>query len=179
MAIDYTRNEVDVLIDLIRTGNARKPLSTAQVTFGSPQVFTALPSVNRNTVVMATAIPGRGYKDNAAFYYNRVPLPAFVPPDQADILTFEAGEFTTLSELLPELNERLSINLTPAMIYEASLSSFPIRDGEDFQEVVLKVRPNSLVYLEQLTIKLARSLIDLTVAIPDPTLDGLIYASPE
>jgi hypothetical protein len=177
MDIDYTRSEVDVLIDLIRNDNGNKPLSSAQVTFGTPTTFNPLPTVNRNTVIMATAIPGLGFRDSTSFYYNRVRLIDFIPPNAPSILTFDKGEYTVLSDLLPELNERLNTNITADKIIEQTLPALS-GDDEDFVSVDLVMRPNSVVYLGQLTLKVTRSLVDLATLITIPNLSGLTYSPP-
>lgn len=178
MTIDYTRNEIDVLIDLIRDDNNRRTLTTGQATFGRPNVFTPVPNVDRNTVVIATAIADRGYSGSQKFYYNRQPLQKFVPGDDPDVLTFPQGTATKLSQLLPELNRRLNIKLTPEKIVEQTLPVFTNDDHHDTAEVVLSMQSDSLVYINQLTLVIKRPTQLLINAIPDPDMDGLYYAPP-
>lgn len=175
MATDYTRDEIDVVIDLIRRGNGNKALSNVMVTFGNPNVFTPTPEIDRNTLVVGTARPGFMYRGSQSFYYNRVPLTKFVEPGVTN-LDFDPDGKLKISDLLPELNERLSINLKSNRIIDSGL---PVLGEDDVSvDVQIQVLPISMVYLGNLLVKLKRPDNDLVVAIPDPVLDGLVYAPP-
>jgi len=177
MAIDYTRNEIDLLIDLIREDNERKPLTTGQVTFGAPNNYTPTQGVNRNTSIIATAIAGRGYSGSQTFYYNRVALSRFVPEYPVDILDFETSEYTKLSQLLPELNERLKIKLTADKIVDATLPVFD-DDSPTYIDVPLTVAPNSLCYTGTIILRVHPDWIPLSDVIISRDYDALIYAAP-
>lgn len=176
MTIDYTRNEIDILIDLIRDDNSRKTLTTGQVTFGSPSEFAPIEGVDRNTVIIATAISGRGYTGSQPFYYNRLPLSAFVPTGDPEVLTFQKGDRVKLSELLPEINARFKINLTADKIVDANLPDISEIDADDIQ---LAMQPNSLVYTDTLMLRIENDLTPLSEVITKPDLDGLEYEPPQ
>lgn len=175
MATDYTRDEIDVLIDLIRRDNSNKALHPLMVGFGNPQVFTPTVEIDRNTMIVATARPGYQYRGSQTFYYNRVPLSKFVEPGVTD-LTFDPFGKQFVSDLLPELNERLGTNLTANRIIDFNLPS--IQDDAGGEDVLIQVLPASLVYKDSLLVKIVRDSNDLYFAIPDPQMDGLVYAAP-
>lgn len=175
MATDYTRDEIDVVIDLIRRDNSNKALSNVMVTFGNPNVFTPTEEINRNTMVVGTARPGFMYRNSQSFYYNRVPLTKFVEPGVTN-LDFDPDGKLKISDILPELNERLNINLEADRIIDSGLPV--LGDQEVSVDVQIQVLPTSMVYLGNLLVKLKRADNDLVVAIPDPILDGLVYAAP-
>lgn len=153
MPIDYTRGEINVVIDLIRQDNLNRPLSPGQVTFGSPSIFIPVTGVDRNTVVRATAIPGRGFRNSQTFYYNRVKLEDFVDGDLPDQLVYDIDGEATLSDLLPAINERYSINLTVDRIINKTLPEFV--DGQ--ADVILGVVPASMVYIGTITLHLLQA----------------------
>ena len=175
MATDYTRDEIDVLIDLIRRDNSNKALSNVMVTFGNPGVFSPTPQINRNTLMVATARPGYMYRGSQTFYYNRVPLNEFVEVGVTNLDFDPVGKFF-ISDLLPELNRRLNINLKAERIIDGTLPVIP--DNATEVGVQIQVLPTSMVYLGALLVKLKRDDNDLVVAIPDPMMDGLTYAAP-
>ena len=178
MPTDYTRSEIEVVVDLIRKDNQDRPLTSGQITFGRPSVFTPIPGFDRNTIVVATSIPGRGFRGNQTFYYNRVPLSKFVPPDSPEILYFDDSELTKVSELLPELNRRLKTNITPDKVIEQNLPVFGEGDPRPYADVSLMMRNESLVYTDQVILRILRGDIDLTTIIPVTELTGLTYAPP-
>lgn len=173
MAIDYTRNELDVLIALIRQDNGNKPLSASQVTFGNPNVMTAQPNVNRNTLVVATAIADRGYSGSQTFYYNRLPLSVFIDEDTMS-KTFKITKEKLLSELLPEINRRYKINLTVDKIVDKALPSFE-DDTRAYVDLELKASPMSLVYLDSIVLRIEPEVVALKAAVAQTQLTGLTY----
>lgn len=175
MATDYTRDEIDVVIDLIRRGNGNKALSNVMVTFGNPNVFTPTEEINRNTLIVGTARPGYLYRGSQSFYYNRVPLTKFVEPGVTN-LDFDPDGKLKISDILPELNERLGINLKPDRIIDSGLPV--LGENETSVDVQIQVVPISMVYVGNLLVKLKRAENDLVVAIPDPIMDGLVYEAP-
>lgn len=178
MAIDYRRSELECLIDLIRQDNQNKALSSNQVTFGVPNALTPEPEQEKNTVIVATAIPDRGFLPSShPFYYTRLPLSEFVDP-ASGIPVFNKGDAQVLSELLPQINEALKINLTPEKIFDQQLPAFEPEDNEFYVDIQLKVRPTSLVYLDAIAIRIVGPLIPLPSVITELTLPGLTYAPP-
>lgn len=174
MAIDYTRNELDIVIDLIRQDNENKRLTVGQVTFGPPNVFTPTEVIARDTVILATSVPGKGYKGPQTFYYNRVPLIDFVDQTIPDQLTFEIATETTLADLLPQINTRYSINLTIDKIVNKDI---PPYDNTGFAEVVLTAVGTSLVYEDSITLEITQLKIPLSSVILYTALTGFAYDS--
>lgn len=174
MTIDYTQPEIKCLIDLIRQDNGNKSLTAAQVTFGTPSVYTPIPGVTRNTIIVGQATAISGMEGNQSFYYNRIPLIDFINPLSMSTL-FEIDGETKLSDLLPAINARFNINLSASKIYDLSLPSFA---GNDTPSVQLKVTPDSMVYLGQITLTIKATNPDLADYLPVTELQGLTYEPP-
>jgi hypothetical protein len=177
MASDYTKSEADIIVDLIRQDNGRKPLTSSMVTFGTPNVYVPQPGVNRNTVVVVTARPGQTLEGSHSYYYNRVPLAQFVNPNVPDILDFVIEGETKLSELLPRINERLNINLGVSKIFDRDIPDF-MAIGSAGEDIELKVTSNSLVFLNSIIIHVKPELIPLGAIIKTKVMSGLTYAPP-
>lgn len=171
MAIDYTRSEIDVVIDLIRQDNQNRTLTSSQVTFGTPSVFTPVGGVNRNTLMVGTAVAGRGYEGSQSFYYNRVRLVDFVDPETTS-LAFTITDEVNLSDLLPAINERLNINLLASKIIDKPL---PDLSSVLSANIELKVTFDSMVYLGSLILEVKPELIPLSAYLPVTDLSGLTY----
>ncbi|MNF64210.1 hypothetical protein D3C85_249410 [compost metagenome] len=171
MAIDYTRSEIDVVIDLIRQDNQNRTLTSSQVTFGTPSVYTPIPGVDRNTLMVGTAVAGRGYEGSQSFYYNRVRLVDFVDPESMS-LEFTITDEVNLSDLLPAINERLNINLTASKIIDKPL---PDLSAHLSANIELKVTFDSMVYLGSLILEVQPNLIPLSAYLPVTELNGLTY----
>lgn len=165
---DYTLSPAQLLLDLINAQN-RYQVSPDSVTFGVPQPVNSH-LIPRNTTLLLTAIPGGPYHGQRPVYYNRVPLADFVTDTTR--LVFTRDHLESFADLVAELNALLNINLTPDD-YEPG--EIPSVDGD----VVIKVKPGSLVYLGELTLSVVtEDLRDLAVVIYDEVMEGLTYDGP-
>lgn len=164
MTIDYRQDEVDVLIALIRRDNMNKPLSRHQVWFGEPQPSAPTPTNIHDTTVVATAVEGAGLSGKLPFYYTRMHLSDFLFGIENAVMVNVSTE-TKLSEILPNINQQLSINVPVDKIVD--------RDIRDLDEVSLRVRDNSYIYAGSLMVYLVRDgNIPLGNAILISELDG-------
>lgn len=152
--IDFTLNEPDVLVGLIRRDNGGQILTAGQIRFGLPQVFVPMPTVQRNTQIIVDALEGSLYTGSRAFFYDRVDINAFTANHTVD-LTFTITNETVVTDLLPALNQRLGVNIAydsvindplPLLSLSDPITTFPIR-----------IAPTSLVYLGELVVILKRS----------------------
>lgn len=137
MATDYTKDELEIVVGLVREENENKPLTLDQVTFSEPQAIVPNP---KNTMVAISAVPRMGYGGSQVFYYDRVPLTDFLQ-EGVDTITIQKGSENLLSELLPRINERLAIKLAADKIEDQLL---PV--SEEPVIVTLAVRNTSHVY---------------------------------
>jgi|SRR5690554_1458553 len=173
MSNDFTKREVEVLIEQIVRDNPGYPLTPAMVTFGTPYVFTPTDRIPRNTSIVATAIEGAGYEGSTTFYYNRVALTDFVDWGVTD-LTFVVDGERFFSDLLPQINARLNIRLDPERMFDEPLPDFSPGQPQAV-DVTITARPDSLCYIGSLTIRVVNSGIELEDVILDTALDGLEY----
>lgn len=170
MNTDYTRDELSIVIDLIRGINTTYPLSPTMVTFGLPAVFAPTTEYPRNTKLIASAIPGRGYIGPQTFYYNRVPLSGFISPMTPVIFTITNE--TLKSDLLPQINQRFKINLTQQNIIDGPLPDLA-GQGIFQQDIEIQAGPNSLVYIGSLPLIIAPDVIPLSQLVSNTDLSGL------
>jgi hypothetical protein len=177
MATDYTLDEDSVVIDLIRTQNPGQVLTSSLVTFGFPNVNVPSQQFPHDTLIVATAIPGRRYSGSQSFNYNRVPIAEFVDPRLPNQTTFVIANERTLADLLPVINERYDIRLTADKIINHSIPNFQDQGIAEF-EVELEIAPNSKVYKDAMVIKLVPELIPLSAVIKNRHFDGLTYQPP-
>ena len=177
MTTDYTRGEADIIVDLIRQDNQRKPLTSAQVTFGVPNVFIPRPNADRNTMVVVTARPNQTFEGSYDYYYNRRELGDFVDPRQPAFKTYVIDGETRLSELLPRINARMNINLTVDKIFDADIPDFDAI-GSAGEDIELKVTSTSLVFLGSIMLHLKPEVAPLSSVIRIKRLTGLTYQAP-
>lgn len=169
---DFTKEDKQIIIDLV---NAKVPglaLTPELVTFGLPTVQ----AVNgRNTKLTITAVPGSGYKNFKDLEYNRVDL-AVIPGARSK--EFPAGDAELISELIPEINAAYGLNLSANDFVDGPLPVF-VGEPNEKKDFVLTANADSLVYRGTLTLTLVAEDLDLAVLISDPVLDGLEYTQPE
>lgn len=177
MATDYTLDDQTILIDLIRQKHPGQLLTSAMVTFGFPNVNIPTPQRPNNTVIVATAVPGRRYTGSQSFYYNRVKISDFPNPNLPNQTKFVVKDELTLHDLLPAINERYHTNLTKDKVYNQPIPDFA---AEDLFEaaIELKITPDSIVYLGSLVLTLTPDEIPLGAVIANRQFAGLIYAPP-
>lgn len=165
---DYTLSPEQLLTDLINAQN-RYQVSHDSVTYGVPQPVDSN-LIPRNTTILIKAIPGGRYHGQRPVYYNRVALADFVTAQTR--LVFVRGEATRLADLITQVNEVLGINLT---VDDYEDGDVPSEDGD----VLLKVKPGSLVYLGELMLTVVtEDLKDLAAVIYDEVMEGLVYDGP-
>ena len=179
MANDLTKLPKEVVIDLINTDNGTS-LTSALVSLGVPIVATG----GLNTSVTVTAAPGSGYKGSQTVTYNRLALQADIadkflaqtatPPRD---LIFQIGDAKKISDIIPELNTRLNINLTVDDFIDGDLPAFAgtVNESHDVQVVA---HQDSLCYTSSLTFTLKAEEIELSSVITTTALNGLVYTPP-
>lgn len=170
-ASDFTKEDKQIIIDLV---NAKVPglaLTPELVTFGLP---TAQDINGRNTKLTITAVPGSGYKNFKDLEYNRVDL-AVIPGARSK--EFPVGNAVQISEMIPEINARYGINLTANDFVDGPLPIFAGEPNEK-KDFVITASADSLIYRGTLTLTVAAEDLDLAILISDPVLDGLEYVQP-
>lgn len=171
MATDFTKSDVQIIVDLINERNPGLALATDLVTFGLP---TLNATDSRNTKVTVTAVDGSGYKNFKDLLYNRVDM-SVIPGARS--IEFPKGDAVRISNLIPEINAAFGLNLTTNDYVDADLPLFTGEPNEklDFQ---LAANADSLIYIGSMILKIIAEDLDLAVVIANPILDGLVYVQP-
>lgn len=169
---DFTKSDVQILIDLLNAKVPNLALTPELVTFGLP----SLNALNgRNTKVTITAVPGSGYKNFRDLEYNRVDY-AVIPGARS--VEFPKGDSTLISELVAEINARFGLNISANDYVDGPLPEFV--EGQPNQKIDFNftAAADSLIYRGTMVLKVINEDIDLAVVITDPVLDGLEYVQP-
>lgn len=168
---DFTKSDVQIIIDLLNAKVPNLSLTPELVTFGLPTVNS---TNERNTKVTITAVPGSGYKNFKDLEYNRVDY-AVIPGARS--IEFPKGDAVKVAELIPEINARFGLNISENDFVDADLPEFVGLPNEKL-DFVLTANADSLVYRGSVTLKIVAEDLDLAVLISDPVLDGLEYVQP-
>jgi len=174
-ASDYTKSPEQILIDLINNDNAGAfPMTTALIEF-APATENTDAEATRDSIVVATAKAGSGYKGSQTFHYNRVDL-ANVPGTRP--VAFQKGDATLVSELVEEINLAFGINLTAADYIDVELPVFAGDEPHETGQVVLTAKEGSLVWIGSLTLTINANDIELSTVLTNTELNGLVYTPP-
>lgn len=163
---DYTKDPLQLLIELINEDNSLG-LTDELVEFGLPTTTTG-EDPPKNTSINVSALPGSGYTGNVDVTYDRVPTSGFVGTVD---LTFQLGDAENVSDMIPEINALLNINLTENDYVDAPLPEFEGEPNEVIP-VIITMDADSLVYLGSLTIQISAGEIDLASVITTTELTG-------
>lgn len=168
---DFTKAPDQIVVDLINHSNPGAALTPALLNFGIPTLATG-ETPPRNSELELTAAVGSGYKGAVSVQYDRLNLQGFVAAGAT--LELPIGNATRFSDLIPEINAALGINLTANDYNDGDLPEFEGTPNE-VQEATLIVNADSLVYLGSLVINLIAEDIELSAVITNLVLEGLNY----
>lgn len=178
MANDLTKAPKQIILDMV---NAKTAAGFTLASF----TWAGLPVVEgtgKNTSLTLTAAQGSGYKNSRVIRYIRPHLgtgvgAAYIASGPDRDLVFSIGDGTKISDIVPELNARLGINLTGDDFTDGALPTF---SGEVNETLPLQivVKADSLIFTGSITLTLKADDVDLATAIPDVEMDGLVYAAP-
>lgn len=168
---DFTKAPDQILVDLINADNGTS-LTTALIGFGVPTAATGA-SPARNTELEVSAKSGSGYKGSVVVLYNRLQIQDFVnSTDFPDGLSLPVGDATKYSDLIPEINTALGINLTAADYVDGDIGVWQGTPNE--QKVInIPMKADALCYLGTLQLTLVAEDIELSTVITTLTLNGL------
>lgn len=178
MANDLTKAPKQIILDMVNAKTGKGFTEAAFTWAGLPVVE----ATGKNTSLTLTAAVGSGYKGDRVIRYIRPNLGTdvgaiFVASGGDRNLEFSIGDALKISDLIPEINERLKINLTIDDYADADLPEFTGELNEE-HDVQIVVKADSLIFTGSLTITVKAEDIDLATAIPDVEMDGLVYAAP-
>ena len=154
-------------------------LTPELVTFGLPGQSSG---GTYNTDLTVTAVPGSGYVGAEVINYNRLHLQTeiadpFVASGQGRNLEFPVGNATKIADIVPEINSRFGINLTPADFIDGDLPAF-VGTANEVHDVQVIANADSLCYRGSFTFQLKAEDVLLSTVIVEKVMNGLQYAPP-
>ena len=169
--IDLTKPPEQLVIELINKDNGTS-IKLGDLTFGVPEL---LPTGKHNSRVLATATPGSYYSGSVKINYNRIDISKIV---RGRSTLFNIRNEKLLSELIPAIDERFELRLTPNDYIDTALPTFAANIPDEEKTVELVANPKSLVFIKSLKLTLERPAIDLTTLIKNILMNGLFYSAP-
>lgn len=145
---DFTKPPEEVVIDLINfdNGTAFTPATLSMA--GAPVAIPKAPPAFRNTEIRVTPSSLTRKVGTARLYYNRINL-ADVPGFLRSTIFDLNPQAKRIRDVIPLINERYRINLTPLDYVDADLPQITA----DPQPVTIQVTPEALVYIGSLDIQ--------------------------
>lgn len=168
--IDLTKPPEQLVIELVNKDNGTS-IKLGDLVFGIPE----LSNGKHNSRVLATATPGSYYSGSVKINYNRVDISKVV---KGRSTIFNLTDETKLSDLIPDIDERYELRLTPNDYLDSDLPIFTGADVTEELSVNLVANPKSLVFINSLKLTLERSAIDLRTLITNLIMNGLTYLAP-
>lgn len=164
---DISMLSKDQVLALVNTQNLGLNLTAEKVTFGVPTAASGeMPE--RNTELVLTGVPGKGFKNTATILYNRIDLAEFEVqiPSQIQV----EGD-VTIQSILDGFNAFYGANLQlddvrSDLSLPADLTSTP-------ESFTLIAAAGSFAYRGQVVISIQMADQDLNTAITKKVLDGL------
>lgn len=157
----------DQVLALVNTQNPGLNLTFEKVSFGEPVAATG-ETPARDTELVMTGIPGKGFKNTAKIEYNRINLADFEIqiPSQIQV----EGD-VTIQHILDGFNTFYGSNLQlddvrSDLTLPGDLTSAP-------QQFTLIAAAGSFAYRGQVVISIQQADQDLNVAVTNKVLDGL------
>jgi len=170
-ASDFTKAPDQIVIDLINADNGTA-LTTALLQLGLPTAATG-GSPARNTELEVSAKAGSGYKGSVVVQYNRLQIQDFVKPGTfPDGLNLPVGDAENFSDLIPEINTALGINLTAADYVDGPIGEWEGTPNES-KVITIPIAADSLCFLGSLQLTLHAEDIELSSVITNLVLNGL------
>lgn len=168
---DFTKSPEQIVLDLINHDNA-SILTLELVSLGLPNV-TVDNANDRNTEIVVSSVEGGGYKGEVTVEYNRLQIQDFVPiMVEGGALSLPVGDALRFSDMIPEINLALGINLTEADYVDGDIGEWAGTPNE-VKEIVIPMSADSLVYIGSLTLSLEAEDIELASVITNMILNGL------
>lgn len=143
---DFTKPPEDVVIDLINFDNGTAFTKDTLLVVGAPVAIPKAPPTFRNTTITVRPTASTKKFGTAQLWYNRIDL-ATVPGTRSVLFDVDKTA-TMLSDLVPLINERYHINLTPEDYINAPLP--PLTSAPS--PVNIQAAPGSLVYIGVLNV---------------------------
>lgn len=128
----------------------------------------------KNTELVLTGVPNKGFKGTTTVFYNRIDLAEFSASEPAIL---QIAGVVDMASILVAFNEFYGSNLELADFRNDHVipPQEDFLDGEDF---ILYASATSLAYRGNVTVHIQPADIDLDVAITEKNLNGLVFKLP-
>lgn len=168
---DFTKSPEQIIVDLINYDNDTNLLPHL-LTFSKPLPRTG----SSNTHLIATAIPSAHYTGSVTLDYNRI---NFADVPGARSINISIGTATQISDLIPQINRKYRLNLTPEDYINFQLPRFNSDDDEESQPFSLVAAPDSLIFINSVVLNIIKDGIYLSSVITKRILNGIMYTQPQ
>ena len=171
VSIDYTKPPEELVVALINKDNGTQ-FTTKQISFGIPNLTV---SGKHNTEVIVAATKDSHFTGKVKLKYNRVDIND-IPNDQSTL--FLVTTETTLADLIPAIDARFNLNLTPADYINITLPAIGNRPSEK-EPFFLEAADTSLVFINKVLLEIERAgQLLLSAVFNNLVLTGLVYNKP-
>jgi hypothetical protein len=172
--VDLTKTPEQLVVDLINTDNGTS-FNPGQLVFGAP----TLNPVNsrRNSKVRITAADKSYFTGSTIINYNRIDFDA-ITYGKSRVFQINTATQTKISDLIPAIDERFSLRLTPNDYIDGPIPVIGnLPNEEDALDLV--AAPQSLVFINKLTLQVERlGGLLLSSMFNSRILNGLNYTVP-
>jgi hypothetical protein len=149
LVLDFTLPAKEILLSQINHDNGTA-ITPEQIRFGHLGALPATDPSGHNTTVYVITAQGAQFEGSGYFNYDRIDISA-VPGERSTL--FALTGHARFSDLLPDINARLSLNLTRADIVDARLP--PGVAGQDCP-ANLVMAANALLWTGSLALTFSR-----------------------
>jgi hypothetical protein len=139
LALDFTQPAASVLLAQINHDN-NTSVTSDQIRFGQLAALPADDASGLNAMVYVASLQGASFEGQEFIRYNRIDI-STVPGQRST--QFTLGSALKVSQLLPQINAALALNLTVADIVDAAL---PFVEGGAAAAFSLEIAASALLW---------------------------------
>jgi len=170
VSIDYKKPPEELVVELINKDNGTK-FTTTQISFGIPKSIRG----KHNSELVVQATKGSYFTGKVKLKYNRIDIEDI--PNRQSRLFLVNGE-TTLADLIPAIDARFNLNLTPADYINIILPTTGNGPNEK-EHFFLEAAETSLVFINKVRLEIERAgQVILSTVLKNLVLSGLVYTKP-
>lgn len=169
---DFSKLPLEIVFDLINEQNGTA-LNNTEVELGLPTVATGNGGAYNTSILISAREHGR-YQGDVTLGYNRLDVEGFL---FGETITLAVGDATSYSDLIPEINSKLRVNLTLDDYVDEPIGPWEGTPGE-VKLLTIQMKPSSLVFTGELSLLLGGEDVLLNDIIVIKALPGLIYQPP-
>ena len=168
--LDYRKPAEQLVLEIINIENGIE-LTTKDISIDKP---ISTPTALRNTKVALIAKPGSKLKGTVLISYNRVAM-SHIAKDKST--EFPITNETKISDLIPAIDSRYNTRLQPVDYIDGPLPNINALSNNS-GSIDLVAGPDSLVFIDKLSLSIHRTGIMLNQVLSNFMLNGLTYSKP-